>query len=250
MTDLKSASVWKISNYLFPQLPARAVAVLFLSKIIQYERRENLEGYLTITDVTEGEYSEKRSRFIGILSPCESEERASEIIAATKSKYFDARHTAFCYILKDGTARFSDDGEPHGTAGKPMLDVLEGSGIKDAIVTVTRYFGGVLLGTGGLVRAYSAAAKEAISKANILELCACTVLSVNCDYTYHSRLLSLIENSNAEVINTEFTDKVKVFFRMRSGDTDVFLANLCENFASKLTADIEFEEFFPFKLKK
>ena len=209
-----------------------------------------MEGYLTITDVTEGEYSEKRSRFIGILSPCESEERASEIIAATKSKYFDARHTAFCYILKDGTARFSDDGEPHGTAGKPMLDVLEGSGIKDAIVTVTRYFGGVLLGTGGLVRAYSAAAKEAISKANILELCACTVLSVNCDYTYHSRLLSLIENSNAEVINTEFTDKVKVFFRMRSGDTDVFLANLCENFASKLTADIEFEEFFPFKLKK
>ena len=209
-----------------------------------------MEGYLTITEQTQGEYSEKRSRFIGILSPCDSEEKAGEIIAATKSKYFDARHTAFCYILKDGTSRFSDDGEPHGTAGKPMLDVLEGSGIKDAIVTVTRYFGGVLLGTGGLVRAYSATAKEAISKANILELCACTVLSVNCDYTYHARLLSLIESSSAEVINTEFTDRVKVFFRMRSGDTDMFLTDLCENFASKLTANIEYEEFFPFKIKK
>lgn len=209
-----------------------------------------MEGYITITDITEGEYSEKRSRFIGILSPCDSEEKANEIIAATKSKYFDARHTAFCYILKDGTARFSDDGEPHGTAGKPMLDVLEGSGIRDAIVTVTRYFGGVLLGTGGLVRAYSAAAKEAVSKANVLEMCACTVLSVYCDYTYHARLLSLIENSNAELINTEFTDKVKVFFRMRSEDTEVFLANLCENFASKLVANKELEEFFPFKLKK
>ena len=245
MTDLKSASVWKISNYLFPQLPEKAVAVLLFTR-----GGSSLEGYLTITDITEGEYSEKRSRFIGVLSPCDSEERASEIIAATKSKYFDARHTAFCYILKDGTARFSDDGEPHGTAGKPMLDVLEGSGIKDAIVTVTRYFGGVLLGTGGLVRAYSAAAKEAISKANVLEMCACTVLSVSCDYTYHSRLLSLIENSCAEVVDTEFTDKVKVIFRMRSGDTDTFRANLCENFASKLAATTEKEEFFPFKIKK
>jgi putative IMPACT (imprinted ancient) family translation regulator len=106
------------------------------------------------------------------------------------------------------------------------------------------------LGTGGLVRAYSAAAKEAIAKAQVLQMCDCTLLSVCCDYTYHARLLSLIENSNAEVVDTEFTDKVKVIFRMRSGETDAFRDNLCENFASKLTANVELQEFFPFKIKK
>ena len=113
----------------------------------------------------ESEYAEKRSRFIGSVWPIESEEDARAKIEETKRRYYDARHNCWCYLLRDGTARYSDDGEPQGTAGQPMLGVFQGGGITNVCCVVTRYFGGVLLGTGGLVRAYTAAAKQALDTA-------------------------------------------------------------------------------------
>ena len=113
------------------------------------------EGYITVIGQTEAEYTEKRSRFIATLKHCETEEAAAEFISALKAKYWDARHNCYAYSVENGALkRFSDDGEPQGTAGKPMLEILKGAALYDVCAVVTRYFGGTLLGTGRLVRAY------------------------------------------------------------------------------------------------
>ena len=120
--------------------------------------------YSTVFSETKTEYVEKRSRFIATLRHCETEEEANAFLEEMRSKYWDARHNCFAYSVNEGKLRrFSDDGEPHGTAGKPMLDVITGSGITNIAVVVTRYFGGVLLGTGGLVRAYSKSVQDCLA---------------------------------------------------------------------------------------
>lgn len=130
-----------------------------------------MESYITVSGESVGEYSEKRSRFIATLRHTETEEQAAAFLAEMRSKYWDARHNCYAYSMSGGTLkRFSDDGEPHGTAGKPILDIIDGSGLTDIMIVVTRYFGGVLLGTGGLVRAYSAAAREAVANANRVKM--------------------------------------------------------------------------------
>ena len=204
--------------------------------------------YTTIEGDFTAEYTEKHSRFIATAFFCDSEEMASEIIAAQKSKYWDARHNVYAYILGNGTARFSDDGEPHGTAGMPVLDIVKGSGIVNVLVVVTRYFGGILLGTGGLVRAYSTSARDALAGAQRVLMCACTELKIDCDYTNYDRLIRLINDCNGMIQNTEFTDKVTVNVIFKNIERDAFVDKLCETFASKLTAKIENEIFFPFKL--
>ena len=110
----------------------------------------------------ESEYVEKRSRFLGHVRPVESEEEAKAFIAAVKKEHYDARHNCWCYLIKDGPERYSDDGEPQGTAGIPMLEVLRREGVSNVVCVVTRYFGGVLLGSGGLFRAYTKSAKDAL----------------------------------------------------------------------------------------
>lgn len=209
-----------------------------------------MDKYITILEPSSGEYSEKRSKFIAVLYPCKSEAEAGEIIAAAKTKYFDARHNAYAYILKNGSKKLSDDGEPHGTAGKPILDILQGSGIVDAVLVVTRYFGGVLLGTGGLVRAYSAAAREAVENAVRVEMCPSDVLSIECDYTYYQKLLSLAAANGGEIEATAFTDKVKLLVRVKKEHSQKFKHELTEAFSSKLVAKDEKSDFFPYFLKK
>jgi uncharacterized YigZ family protein len=162
--------------------------------------------FLTILEVSSAEYVEKRSRFIANLRHCETEEEASAFLDEMRSKYWDARHNVFAYSVAGGTlCRFSDDGEPHGTAVKPILDVILGSEIKNIAIVVTRYFGGVLLGTGGLVRAYSKSAKDAVNNAKVVEMIPCTVYETVCEYTDHQRLVSIIENAGGKIENTEFT---------------------------------------------
>ena len=126
------------------------------------ERKE--DSYRVLLAGGQGEYVEKKSRFIATLQKCESEEEAFLFIEKIKKKYWDARHNCYAFVIgaKGELARYSDDGEPGGTAGRPMLEVLNGEGIRNAAVVVTRYFGGVLLGTGGLVRAYTQAVKEGL----------------------------------------------------------------------------------------
>lgn len=116
-----------------------------------------MDSYRIPTGSGASEYVEKRSRFLGLVQPVGSEDEAREIIAACKKQYHDARHNCWCYLLRDGTERYSDDGEPQGTAGIPMLEVFRRAGVTNVVCVVTRYFGGVLLGTGGLLRAYTAA---------------------------------------------------------------------------------------------
>lgn len=160
----------------------------------------------------QGEIVEKKSRFIANIFPVQSEDEALEQIARMKKKYYDARHNCFAYVIgeKNETERCSDDGEPSGTAGRPMLDVLTGQGIHNAVAIVTRYFGGTLLGTGGLVRAYSGAMKEGLSHCVLLERMAGHKMSIKTDYNdigklqYAARTLELIE------LDTVYTDIVEL----------------------------------------
>lgn len=207
-----------------------------------------MQEYTTISGNATAEYTEKHSRFIAVCFHCESEERASEIISAQKSKYWDARHNVYAYVLQNGTARFSDDGEPHGTAGMPILEVIKGSGIVDVLIVVTRYFGGILLGTGGLVRAYSTSARDALQNTQKVLMCVCREFTIDCDYGSYDRLVRLVTDHSGMIQSTDFTDKVALSVVFKSTDCDAFLSKLCEAFASKITAKLQNELFFPFNL--
>lgn len=135
------------------------------------------------------EYVEKRSRFIGRVWPVDSEEEARRRIEETKKRHYDARHNCWCYILREGNVvRYSDDGEPQGTAGQPMLNVFQREGITDVVCVVTRYFGGVLLGAGGLARAYAKSAKDALDAAGVSVVRPWTVMEAQCPYPLFERL--------------------------------------------------------------
>ncbi len=191
-------------------------------------------SYLTIKSEATSEYIEKRSKFIGSAFPCKTEEEALCIIERLRTKYWDARHNCYAFVVDDGrTSRFSDDGEPHGTAGKPILEVINGKNIKNVLVVVTRYFGGVLLGTGGLVRAYTTATKEALENAGALEMVPCTVFDIVCEYQDHATLLKLCEEK-ANIINTEFTDKITLTLALKDGDIENFEKDLTETFSARL----------------
>ena len=204
--------------------------------------------YITVEGVSTAEYTEKHSRFIANAYFCDTAEKAVEIISQQRQKYWDARHNVYAYVLSDGTARFSDDGEPHGTAGKPILDVILGSGVVNVLVVVTRYFGGILLGTGGLVRAYSTSAKQSLEEAVRVQMTPCTEFTVSCDYSVHARLVRLIEDCGGMIQNTEFTDKIDITFLFRDTDCAVFTDKLCEVFASKIEAKAQKSSLFPFKI--
>ncbi len=208
-----------------------------------------MEKYLTATGETVAEYTEKRSKFIATLRHCETEEEALLFIEEMRSKYWDAKHNVFAYSVNKGrNCRFSDDGEPHGTAGKPMLDVITGSGVTDIAVVVTRYFGGILLGTGGLVRAYSKSVKDALNLASIAEMIPCSVLETECDYTDHQRLLKLIEDNSGKIDNSEFTDQVTLTYVLRDSEVEGFKEKLSENFSARLKAEVIENKIFPFEI--
>ena len=138
---------------------------------------------------SETEFTEKRSRFIGHLWRVESEEEAREKIAQTKAKYYDARHNCWCYLIREGgITRYSDDGEPQGTAGQPMLEVFRREGVENVCCVVTRYFGGVLLGTGGLLRAYTRSAKDALEAAGVAVVRQWVQTAVECPYNFLERV--------------------------------------------------------------
>ena len=176
-----------------------------------------MKQYATIFGQNQTEYVEKRSRFITTVRHCETEQEAAAFLEEMRTKYWDATHNCFAYSLQQGkNCRFSDDGEPHGTAGKPMLDVVLGSGITDIAVVVTRYFGGVLLGTGGLVRAYSKAVQDCLNKSEVFIMIESTVFSIVCDYSDHPKLVNLISSYEGNIENTDFTDKVTVNFALNN----------------------------------
>ncbi len=147
-----------------------------------------MSRYLVPAGAGESEYSEKRSRFLGHLRPAGSEEEARAFISSVKKEYYDARHNCWCYLFRGGPERYSDDGEPQGSAGIPMLEVFRREGVTDLVCVVTRYFGGVLLGTGGLFRAYTRCAKDALDAAGRSEVRRWLVMSFSCPYASLERM--------------------------------------------------------------
>ncbi len=194
-----------------------------------------MEEYLTLAQSNCDEFTVKHSRFIGYAKPVQTQEEAVGFINEIKAKHWDAKHNVYAYILRDGQIkRYSDDGEPQGTAGIPVLDVLQKEGLTDCVVVVTRYFGGILLGGGGLVRAYSHAAKLAVDSARVIKMSLCVRAECECDYGFYGKLASLIPECGGAVESSDFTDAVKVTFTLPQ--------NLFASFNAKLI-DVSFGKF-------
>lgn len=158
----------------------------------------------------EGIYEEKKSRFIAKVYSVDTEEEAGEYIEAARKKYWDARHNCYAFIIGSNSevTRCSDDGEPSGTAGKPILEVISGMGIYNCLVIVTRYFGGTLLGTGGLVRAYTKACKDALSDSVLAKVVQGERYIVTVDYSFVGKIQRISEDMNATIVNTEYLENV------------------------------------------
>lgn len=185
--------------------------------------------YLQPAGFGEAEFTEKRSRFIGRVWPVESASEATERIDEMRRRHYDATHNVYAYILRDGgTMRYSDDGEPQGTSGRPTLNVFVQEGIVNVCCVVTRYFGGTLLGAGGLVRAYSAAAKAALDAAGVCRMAEWTSLAVECPYSFYERVCRLAERHGAMTENTSFAADVALEMLVRADRTEAFARELTE----------------------
>ena len=174
------------------------------------------ELYTTLAGEGMDEFEERRSLFIGHAKHVTSEEEAQAFVKKKKKEYGDATHNCWAYVLKGGVvARYSDDGEPQGTAGMPILDVIRKSGVCDAVVVVTRYFGGILLGAGGLVRAYSHGASIALDAAKIVTYEKYAELILGCSYSDYQKYAVVLPAFNAIIDGTDFTDKVEIRFAVK-----------------------------------
>lgn len=200
--------------------------------------------YVTLRHEASAEFEEKRSVFIGYAKPVKTEAEAMEFVKKIRGKHGDARHNVFAYTLGGGvTARYSDDGEPQGTAGIPVLDVLRKSGVDDACIVVTRYFGGILLGAGGLVRAYSAAAKMALDAADIATFEPYTEFSLTCTYPEYQKISAELPRFSAIIDDTDYADNVTVKFAIKSDKNQQLTDRICEMTAGKSIPKIIGERF-------
>ena len=189
-----------------------------------------LERYKTIYQGNVGEIIEKKSRFIATVRLVENEEEALAFIEEMRKKYWNATHNCFAYVIGEHReiVRCSDDGEPSGTAGKPMLDVLLGEELYNTAVVVTRYFGGTLLGTGGLVRAYSKAVQEGLAQSRIIEKQYGTILEIGTDYQGLGKIQYIIGENKIPLLDSQYTDVVTLQVLLPVGDKERFAAELTE----------------------
>lgn len=175
-----------------------------------------MEEYRTVEISADDFFVEKKSKFIGYAKPVKTVEEATDFISQIKSKHWDATHNVYAYVLRENNIRrYSDDGEPSGTAGVPMLDVLLKENLVDVCVVGTRYFGGTLLGAGGLVRAYSHTSKIAVEAAHIITMAECDLMSVAVDYSFYERITNLLSDFSANIKDTVFADNVKIVFSLK-----------------------------------
>lgn len=209
-----------------------------------------MDTYKTVNEFAFDELVEKRSRFIGYCKPVSTQDEAIAFINEIKSKHWDARHNVYAYVIKDeGVSRYSDDNEPQGTAGIPVLDAIRKRDITDCVVVVTRYFGGVLLGAGGLVRAYSAAAKLAIDAAGEREMIMCSVCELSCSYTMYGKMPSLISKFGGCIDDSSFTDDVSLVFHLPEDNLPAFNKALSEESSGNYQAAETDKKFFDNILK-
>ena len=203
--------------------------------------------YKTIRLEASDEFVERRSRFIGYAKPVKTEEDAISFLNEIRQRHWDASHNTYAYIIRSsGIQRYSDDGEPQGTAGIPILEVLAKGGLTDAVVVVTRYFGGTLLGKGGLLRAYSHGASLAVKKAQVLTMRQCLLAELCCDYSQYGKIASLIPDCGGVLDDTEFTDAVRLNFHIADTDLPKFQKELTEATSGQIMAEITGEKFFEF----
>ena len=194
-----------------------------------------MEEYLVPTGYGEDEFVEKKSRFIGRVWLVETEEEALQRIQEMKKQHYDASHNCWAYIIRDGAMRFSDDGEPGGTAGNPMMQVLQREELFNVVCVVTRYFGGTLLGAGGLVRAYTKGAKIAIDAAGKSMKRVWTVLYVPCPYNWYERLKLEVEAFGGILRDTQFGAEVELEILVAQPQTQVFLDRITDLTAGTVT---------------
>lgn len=177
-----------------------------------------MQDYRTIQGTATAEIEEKRSRFIANVSFADTEEKAVEFLNGIRAQHRTARHNVYAYVLREGgRMRYSDDGEPAKTAGLPVLESIQHAGLTDCIVVVTRYFGGILLGTGGLVRAYTESAASGLRAAKIVTVRSCVKLTVEVDYSLYERAMLLLQGAGAQVDEPVFADKVTLTATLPAG---------------------------------
>lgn len=190
-----------------------------------------MEQYFSVIKEYSCDFVEKKTKFIGYIAPAQDESKAINFLNKIKEKNWDAKHNVYAYLLKSGISKSSDDGEPHGTAGVPILNVIKNNSLCDVIIVVTRYFGGILLGTGGLLRAYSHTATLAVNKAQIVTFKLSNVFQLFCQYDQYNKILATLENFDAKIDESIFLDEVNLKFHVQTEKTEAL-----KNALSKVTA--------------
>lgn len=186
-------------------------------------------NYFTISKAASDSFIEKKSEFIGYIAPVKTNDEAVAFINEIKAMHRKARHNVYAYILReDNISRYSDDGEPQGTAGVPVLEVLQKRGLTDVCVVVTRYFGGILLGGGGLLRAYSHAASIACDAAHIMDMRLCHRLAIKTDYNLYGKINYILPNFDVITVNSDFADAVTLEILVMSEKLDALRKELTE----------------------
>lgn len=203
------------------------------------------KDYKTVLENASNEFVEKRSRFIGYCKPVKTEQEAIDFINEKRSEHWNATHNVYAYSLREGNIkRYSDDGEPSGTAGMPVLDVIVKNEIFDVVVVVTRYFGGVLLGTGGLVRAYSHGSKIAVEAAKPVIMQNCLVCEARCAYNQYGKVSSLIIGVGAAVDDTIYESDVLVKFHIKPDLLGTLNKKLADATSGEVTVEQKDEQYF------
>ena len=208
-----------------------------------------MSEYFIPTGDGEAEFTEKRSSFMGHVRMVETEDEAKAFVAEMKKKYYDARHNCWCYIIKDGAVRYSDDGEPQGTAGIPMLEVLKRENVTNAVCVVTRYFGGVLLGTGGLLRAYTKSAKDALDAAGISVVRRWVKAELPCTYSLLERLKVECQAANGVIEDVEYSSDVCLKLLLPEAGVSDFAQRVADITAGTSEIKITGEEYKPVRIK-
>lgn len=210
-------------------------------------------NYFTVSQPASNSFTEKKSEFIGYIAPVRTNDEAVEFINKIKSMHRKARHNVYAYILRnDNITRYSDDGEPQGTAGMPVLDVLQKRGLTDVCIVVTRYFGGILLGGGGLVRAYSHTASITCDAANIMDMRLCHRLKISADYGMYGKISYILPNFDTITINSDFGSNVVLEIVVMSDKLQSLLKELTEitNSSAEITDLGEVYEDFSSIMRK
>ena len=208
-----------------------------------------MQEYYLPTGAGEASFVEKRSEFLGHVRMVETEDEAKSFIAEMKKKYYDARHNCWCYIIRGGAVRYSDDGEPQGTAGIPMLEVFKREGIENVVCVVTRYFGGILLGAGGLLRAYTKSAKDALDASGVSVVRRWVETELECTYAALEKLKLEVASCGGVISDIEYGAGVTVRALIPEEKSEAFAARIFDVSAGTVTVQTTGEAFRPVKVR-